>query len=213
MITFIVVAASIKSKLVTGVAVNNKGISSISSTIGAVNLRDAVIKASRNDEVKSNLDVNGVSWLEHINLVVGCKSTAEQFYQDFLGLSRDRDATFHVNLGQQQFHLAEGQPAHKINGSVGLVVPNLDKIKEIVEKANELFKETQFCILEMNESTMTVTCPWGNTIHLYCMSKEKLTPTSKSNQKMVQLHSENGIYSADRIAVRGKPGIKFVEFA
>jgi len=187
-----------------------------SFSVGAASLGNAVIEASRYDESKS-LDLCGVAWLEHINLVIGSKLLAEKFYQDFLGFSRDPDAKFHMNLGQQQFHLAEnGEPAQKIAGSLGLVVPNLDHVRKGINKAREELKQTMFDILEDNveEGYMTVSCPWGNIIHLYCMAQydEKLKlMSSTSSKKMVKLHSPGGPYSADRICIRGKPGIRFVE--
>ena len=57
------------------------------------------------------------------------------FYVDFLGLSRDTNPK-HVNLGQQQFHLAAtDDPPQRITGSIGLTVPSLQKIKERAERA------------------------------------------------------------------------------
>ena len=54
------------------------------------------------------LSVNGILWLEHINMIVGKRALAEAFYVDFLGLTldpasgdRSRDS-FHLNIGRQQ---------------------------------------------------------------------------------------------------------------
>ena len=52
-------------------------------------------------ESQQCLDMNGIVWLEHLNLVVGDMGHALKFYVDFLGLSRDSNPK-HVNLGQQQ---------------------------------------------------------------------------------------------------------------
>lgn len=68
-----------------------------------------------------------------------------------------------------------------------------------------------------DETMMTVTCPWGNIFHLYDISIDDYHPcpdeASQSPQKMVKMHSEGGVYGANRMAVRGGPGIRFVEFA
>jgi hypothetical protein len=47
-------------------------------------------------------------------------------------LGETRYKSFHINLGQRQFHLAEnkGEPAQKIAGSIGLIVPNLETLRE-----------------------------------------------------------------------------------
>lgn len=64
---------------------------------------------------------------------------------------------------------------------------------------------------------MTVTCPWGNTFHLYDISIDKDVDTSDpleaSPQKMVNLHREGSIYGSHRMAVRGQPGIRAVEIS
>mmetsp|Transcript_7678 Transcript_7678/g.13825 ORF Transcript_7678/g.13825 Transcript_7678/m.13825 type:complete len:241 (-) Transcript_7678:53-775(-) len=69
-----------------------------------------------------------------------------------------------------------------------------------------------------NDTIMTVTCPWGNIIQLYDISIDDhysadATETSESPQKMVKLHKEGGAYGAHRMAVRGNPGIRYIEIA
>ncbi len=69
------------------------------TSLGPTALRSLVQNAS----IKSQrcLDLNGIVWLEHLNLVVGDMDLAFKFYVDFIGLSRDSNPK-HVNLGQQQ---------------------------------------------------------------------------------------------------------------
>jgi catechol-2,3-dioxygenase len=69
-----------------------------SLTIGPSNLRTLVQEASR----QNGVDLQGIVWLEHLNLVVGCMETAKKFYIDFLGMSVDAGSPKHFNLGQQQ---------------------------------------------------------------------------------------------------------------
>ncbi len=69
---------------------------------------------------------------------------------------------------------------------------------------------------------MTVTCPWGNIFHLYDISIDdrdysetecSKNNSSESSQKMVKFHTEGGTYGPHRMAVRGGPGIRYVEIA
>lgn len=176
-------------------------------------LRKMVINAARFDESQT-LDVNGVLWAEHINLVVGSKELAEYFYIEFLGCSRDKGKSFHVNLGQQQFHLAEtDQPAQRIAGSIGLTVPSLKTIRERMKDALEILKGTQFMILSDNPECISVRCPWGNCIHLYSVQNDCLEPTVQQARKMENLHTEGGVFGPQRMAIRGNPGIRFIEIA
>lgn len=68
-------------------------------SLGGQALRNAVVEAAEHD-ISQTLDLKGILWTEHINLVVGSKSLAEYFYLNFLGLTRDAGKSFHVNLGQ-----------------------------------------------------------------------------------------------------------------
>jgi hypothetical protein len=162
---------------------------SLSSSLGAKVLRELVLDAARRDE-EASLDLNGIVWLEHINLVVGSRPLATYFYVDFLGLTPDAAATsssFHVNLGQQQFHLAEAAASvagettsvpQRITGSIGLVVPSLETIRQSLPAAQKVLllgngngiTTSQFAVLQdtdENGISMTVRCPWGNIFHLY----------------------------------------------
>ena len=176
------------------------------TTIGASTLRTIVKESCKQDE-ENTMDLNGILWLEHINLVVGDEKQAEYFYQDVLGCTRDLDAKFHVNMGQQQFHLAQGD-TQRIYGSVGLVVPNLKTVRGRISG-------TEIDVMEDNEEEgyMSIKCPWGNIFHLYCTQHDKaaLLEDMSISKKMVRLHKSGGAYSSDSISVRGKPGIRFIE--
>jgi catechol-2,3-dioxygenase len=186
------------------------------ASLGATALRKLVIDAALHDEDKS-LDLCGIMWLEHINVVVGSKYLAERFYFDLLGLTKDQSPSFHANLGQQQFHLAEnGEPAQRVTGSIGLVVPTLAALRQRVAAAIVELKDTHFKVIEDTEECMTITCPWGNRMHLYDAEVDTSrleSQMSDSTQKMVLLHAKGGSYAASRMSVRGNPGIRFVEMA
>jgi catechol-2,3-dioxygenase len=202
--------------------------SSLGHSRGSV-LRTLVTDAARHD-IEETLDVQGILWMEHINLVVGSKSLAEHFYLNVLGCTRDAGKSFHVNLGQQQFHLAEqgngigiGERAQVISGSIGLVVPSLETLRERIAAATEtatsqeLFQGTQFGILSDTDHCVTLRGPWGNTFYIYSVQDDdhqlsKSAPAT-STMKMVNWHAEGGAYGGHRMAVRGQPGIRFVEIA
>jgi len=148
------------------------------SPLSGNDLRNLVIEASTKEEIdddddenenddeesSSFLDVPGIAWLEHINLIVGintcmnnnsnsdCTDTdtdtrtlAEKFYIDVMGMTPDKSKSFHVNLGRQQFHLAypkkesEDEIPHRIHGSIGIAFPDINTLKErlIEAKKNE----------------------------------------------------------------------------
>lgn len=150
-------------------------------------------------------------------------SLATKFYIDFLGMFQERKAngkSNHFNLGQQQLHLAaavDDDLPQRVTGSIGLTVPSLQRIRDRVGDAQSELEGTLFSIIEDGENTMTVICPWGNIIHLYDIAIDEdhhsMDAASQSSQKMVKLHGEGGDYGSHRMAVRGKPGIRYVEIA
>lgn len=182
-------------------------------SLGGGVLRDLVLEAAGHD-VSTTLDLSGILWTEHVNLVVGSKELAEYFYLDFIGFTRDAGKSFHVNLGQQQFHLAEnGEPAQRIAGSIGLVVPSLDTLRDRIAAAQEVLKDTLFKIESDTSDCITLTCPWGNRIHVYSVQDDTLTSTLSTPRKMENLHAHGGAYGSHRMAVRGSPGIRYIEIA
>jgi len=187
----------------------------VQNSIGGTALRQAVLEASAADvsAAASTLDLRGILWLEHINLVVSSRPVAEKFYMDFLGFTKDKSKSFHVNLGQQQLHLAEnGDPAQVVTGSIGLAVPSLSTIRERMEEAAKLFEGTKYEVHADTEDCITMSCPDGNTLHLYGVDHDTTDDGLNSPQKMTSMHSDGGVYGP-RMAVRGQPGIRYVEIA
>jgi aspartate/methionine/tyrosine aminotransferase len=190
------------------------------SPLSASDLRDIVLEAS-GKEAQTTVDLQGLVWLEHINLVVGpSRKQAELFYLDILGCTPDASKSFHVNLGQQQFHLAvckDDMPPQAIAGSIGIAVPSLPALRERLQGAAAvgMFPETHFAVLQDTSDSLTLRCPWGNVFRCYPVEDNedgnKNHPTSPPTpQKMTNLHSPGGPYGP-RMAVRGQPGIRFVE--
>ncbi len=186
------------------------------TTLGPTILSKLVQDASITSQ---SLDMSGIVWLEHLNLVVGDMDVAMKFYVDFMGFSRDSNPK-HVNLGQQQFHLAAtGEPAQRITGSIGLTVPSLQSIKDRIPHALTDLEGTLFAINdESDDKIISITCPYGNIFNLYDISidddySSTIDATSQSNHKMVNMHALGGAYGAHRLAVRLQPGIRYVEMA
>jgi catechol-2,3-dioxygenase len=75
-------------------------------SIGPSSLRTLLQTASQSllQNEKHGLDLNGIVWMEHLNLVVGSMDAAREFYVEFLGCTVDENEK-HFNLGQQQVGL------------------------------------------------------------------------------------------------------------
>jgi len=71
------------------------------------------------------------------------RTLAEKFYIDVMGMTPDKSKSFHVNLGRQQFHLAypkkdrEDEIPHRIHGSIGIAVPDINTLKERLIEAKK----------------------------------------------------------------------------
>ena len=115
-------------------------------------------------------DVGNIVGLEHVNLTVPDQSTATDFYLSALGGTRDPYLmvgveNMWVNLGNQQFHLPTNEAQH-LRGHVGLVTPDLDRLRERLSGAEERLSGTEFA-WEDKHCCVVVTGPWGNTFHCY----------------------------------------------
>lgn len=186
-------------------------------SMGAKQLRSVVTEAVGKEIANGSLDLSGIHWMEHINLVVGDTTLAEYFYLTFLGFTRDASKLFHVNLGQQQFHLAEtGDPPQRIAGSIGLTIPNLATLAERIPDAKETLRGTQFEILKHEDDYMEVRGPWGNLFCIYdVLGDSKLVPSPPpaTPRKMENCHAMGGGFGSHRMAVRGQPGLRFIEIS
>ncbi len=182
-------------------------------SLGGTRLRQLVTESSRRDA--DCLDLQGIAWLEHINLIVGGpRSLAEIFYLDVLGCTPDASKSFHVNLGQQQFHLAvakeDERPQCFAGGSIGLAVPDLNSLRNRIQQHTEALSGTQFQLLQDHEDCVTLRGPWGNIFHLYSTAYISSSQSS-SSMKMVNAHTEAGMYGSQRMAIRDQPGIRYIE--
>jgi hypothetical protein len=110
-------------------------------------------------------DVGNIILLEHVNVQVPAQTVAALFYITGLGLTRDPYLNvglqnMWVNIGEQQFHLPT-RPAQVIDGVIGLVMPEIDCVRERLISIEEPLKETKFSWSSGGEH-LDVTGPWGN---------------------------------------------------
>ena len=178
-------------------------------------------------ECEEDLELHGVYFMEHMNLVVGDRKKAEEFYCGCIGFMLDpskvnTNQSFHINLGQQQFHLGEeaafGEEAlcpetgnviktNKVFGNMGLVVPCLDNVCDRLNSSNIAYKKLSVD----NSICLRVSCPWGNTLYVYGLKEMKSLFSSSNN--LNHLTKMNHLRYANSVGIRGvMPGIRFFEF-
>ncbi len=118
----------------------------------------------------SDEDVGNIISFEHVNLQIPDQTTATVFYVMGLGLTRDPYISvglenMWINVGEQQFHLPTRR-TQVIAGEIGLVVPDLDSLRERLVSVESRLAGTQFKWSE-SENSLIVTCPWGNSFRCY----------------------------------------------
>lgn len=124
---------------------------------------------------RTTQDVGNILCMEHVNVTVPNQEIATAFYVGGLGFTRDPymmvDTTnMWVNVGEQQFHLpTRGQQV--VRGHVGLVVPDLDALKERLNNIQGALKGTKFKCAD-KKSYVDVTGPWGNKFRCYAPGKK-----------------------------------------
>mmetsp|Transcript_55045 Transcript_55045/g.109422 ORF Transcript_55045/g.109422 Transcript_55045/m.109422 type:complete len:339 (+) Transcript_55045:57-1073(+) len=180
--------------------------------------------AKRAAEEDTSMELPGIVWLEHINIVVGDRTVAESFYFAALGCTQDANG-IDANIGQQQFHIGSSDPTapQVLAGSIGLAMPNLEALRVRLQAAKPQLDGTKFGWEDYQE-LVRVICPWGNTFLIWdCLSEVQAdsTPIAATSTadgedlpKMARMHL--GIDSG--MAVRRGPtgadgaGVRFVHF-
>ena len=115
-------------------------------------------------------DVGNIMSLEHINVCQPDPLKATVFYIVGLGFTRDPYMTvginnMWVNVGNSQFHLPTREP-QALRGHTGLVVRDLDSLKQRLASVEEQLEGTKFAWGDKG-SYVEATCPWGNHYRLY----------------------------------------------
>jgi hypothetical protein len=124
---------------------------------------------------RARQDLGNIVLLEHVNVTVPDQRPATIFYLAGLGLTRDPYLmagieNMWVNVGRSQFHLPLRDP-QVLRGHVGLVLPELDSLKERLKKVAPLLAETRFA-WEERDGAVEATCPWGNRYRCHAPAPE-----------------------------------------
>jgi hypothetical protein len=114
---------------------------------------------------RARQDLGNIVLLEHVNVTIPDQRPATIFYLSGLGLTRDPYLmagieNMWVNIGRSQIHMPS-RGAQVLRGHVGIVLPDLDALKERLKKVAPLLAETRFA-WEEREGAVEAICPWGN---------------------------------------------------
>lgn len=115
-------------------------------------------------------DTGNIVALEHVNVTIPDQRLATLFYVVGMGFTRDPylnvgDENMWANVGNQQFHLPTRAP-QVLRGHVGIVVPDIDALKERLSGVRKKLAETRFAFAE-GDGCLAVTCPWGNQLRCH----------------------------------------------
>lgn len=112
-------------------------------------------------------DVGNIVHLEHVNVLIPDQRLATLFYVVGLGLTRDPylmvgTTNMWVNIGRSQMHLPSRQPvAQRVRGTIGLVLPDLDRAERSLAGVRGDLADTGFGF-RRHDDWLEATCPWGN---------------------------------------------------
>ncbi len=124
---------------------------------------------------RARQDLGNIVLLEHVNVTIPDQRPATIFYLSGLGLTRDPYLmagieNMWVNVGRSQFHLPLRDP-QVLRGHVGIVMPDLEALKERLKKVAPLLAETRFA-WEERDGAVETTCPWGNRYRCHAPAPE-----------------------------------------
>jgi hypothetical protein len=128
-------------------------------------------KMSENGYDRSAHDVGNILAMEHVNVTIPNQEVATLFYATGLGLTRDPymmvgPENMWMNVGQQQFHLPTRDKAQVLRGLIGIVMPDLEALKQRLMAVQPKLAGTSFSCSAEN-GHVDVTCPWGNRIRTH----------------------------------------------
>ena len=124
---------------------------------------------------RARQDLGNIVLLEHVNVTIPDQRPATIFYLSGLGLTRDPYLmagieNMWVNIGRSQIHMPSRGP-QVLRGHVGIVLPDLDALKERLKKVAPLLAETRFA-WEEREGAVEAICPWGNRYRCHAPAAE-----------------------------------------
>jgi hypothetical protein len=126
---------------------------------------------SENGFDRTAQDVGNILSMEHVNVTVPDQHIAQTFYAAGLGLTRDPymmvgPENMWINVGQQQFHLPTRETSQVLRGTIGVVMPDLEALKQRLVSVMPRLDGTKFTCKGEN-GHVDVTCPWGNHLRVH----------------------------------------------
>lgn len=118
-------------------------------------------------------DVGNIIALEHVNLAIPDQQLATAFYIAGMGFTRDPFLfpgleNMWINIGRSQCHLPS-RGTQRLRGTIGIVVPDLKKLAQRLEKTAPRLTNTQFAFTAQADR-VDATCPWGNRFRCHAPS-------------------------------------------
>lgn len=124
---------------------------------------------------RSQEDSGNSVQLEHLNLRQPDQRINTIFYIMGMGFTRDPYLVVGVdnmwiNIGRTQIHMPTGE-AQRINGTIGVVVPDLAALCARLQMVAPRLDATQFRFTDRSDF-VEITCPWGNHLRAHAPSPE-----------------------------------------
>lgn len=138
--------------------------------IGGMGAMGGMSKMPMKKYDRSAEDMGNMVELGHVNVQVPDQQLATLFYVSGLGLTRDPYLmtgveNMWINIGRGQFHLPT-RPAQVLRGITGLVVPDLDALRQRLRMVEDRLAGTKFSWTDHGDYVDT-TCPWGNRVRCH----------------------------------------------
>ena len=120
-------------------------------------------------------DVGNIIALEHVNLAIPDQQLATAFYVSGMGFTRDPFLfpgleNMWINIGRSQCHLPS-RGTQRLRGTIGIVVPDLQKLAQRLEKIAPRLTGTQFAFT-VHAGHVDACCPWGNRFRCHAPSAQ-----------------------------------------
>ena len=124
---------------------------------------------------RSQEDSGNSVQLEHLNLRNPDQRLATLFYLVGMGFTRDPYLmvgldNMWINIGRSQIHTPNGE-AQRLNGTIGIVVPDLKALCTRLQAVAPRLDGTQFRFTDRSDF-VEVTCPWGNRLRVHAPSPD-----------------------------------------
>jgi catechol-2,3-dioxygenase len=109
-------------------------------------------------------DVGNLVEIGHVNVNIASQAQATDFYVTALGLTRDPylmtgTSNMWVNAGRHQLHLPTEDRAQVLRGAVGIVIPDLDALRERLTRGGYAYTATA--------DGLETRSPWNNRIRAH----------------------------------------------